>query len=74
MLMERFLLDAGHRLDASVEGPGDFRLALCRGSEVLVEYTPGSRRIRGRRTDYAFRSIEQLRYDFEQDLRDAGVA
>jgi hypothetical protein len=34
----------------------------------LVEYTPGRRRVRGRTTPYAFRSVEQMRYDFERDV------
>ena len=34
----------------------------------LVEYTPGRRRLRGRTTPYEFRSVEQLRYDFERDV------
>jgi len=34
----------------------------------LVEYTPGRRRLRGRTTPYEFRSVEQMRYDFERDV------
>ena len=34
----------------------------------LVEYSNGRRRVRGRTLPYEFRSVEQLRYDFEQDL------
>jgi hypothetical protein len=37
----------------------------------LVEYENGVRKIRGRRTRYAFRSVEQLRYDFERDVEAA---
>lgn len=74
MLVERCVLGGGHRLEVRVGEGEDYRLALCRGGEVLIEYLPGSRRIRGRRMDYAFRSIEQLRYDFERDVRDAGLA
>ena len=33
-----------------------------------VVYEPGRRRVRGRWMPYEFRSIEQLRYDFEQDV------
>ncbi|MFL6571918.1 MAG: hypothetical protein ACJ8G4_09210 [Burkholderiales bacterium] len=40
----------------------------------LVEYSNGRRRVRGRAMPYAFRSVEQLRYDFEQDVRAAGGA
>jgi len=35
----------------------------------LVEYSNHGRRVRGRRLPYAFRSVEQLRYDFEEDVR-----
>jgi hypothetical protein len=34
----------------------------------LVEYENGRRRVRGRTTAYEFRSVEQLRYDFENDV------
>ena len=38
----------------------------------LVEYKNGVRRVRGRRLPYEFRSVEQLRYDFERDVEAAG--
>ncbi len=38
----------------------------------LVEYRNGRRRVRGRSTAYEFRSVEQLRYDFERDVEAAG--
>jgi hypothetical protein len=38
----------------------------------LVEYENGRRRIRGRTSRYEFRSVEQLRYDFERDVAAAG--
>jgi hypothetical protein len=38
----------------------------------LVIYEDGRRRIRGRTTAYAFRSVEQLRYDFERDVEALG--
>jgi hypothetical protein len=37
----------------------------------LVEYRNHRRRVRGRTRPYRFRSVEQLRYDFERDIRDA---
>jgi hypothetical protein len=37
----------------------------------LVEYRDHRRRVRGRSRPYKFRSVEQLRYDFERDVRDA---
>jgi hypothetical protein len=40
----------------------------------LVEYSNHRRRVRGRTLPYEFRSVEQLRYDFEEDVRRAGGA
>lgn len=37
----------------------------------LVEYRNHRRRVRGRVRPYEFRSVEQLRYDFEKDVKDA---
>lgn len=53
-----------------IELHDDLRYLLRCGS--LVEYTPGRRRLRGRSLPYEFRSVEQLRYDFEQDVLAAG--
>jgi len=38
----------------------------------LVEYRDGRKRLRGRSSAYQFKSIEQLRYDFERDVRALG--
>jgi len=46
------------------------RYRLSYGDEVV--YENGRRRVRGRWSHYAFRSVEQLRYDFERDVEDAG--
>jgi len=35
----------------------------------LVVYENGKRTVRGRTTKYAFRSVEQMRYDFENDVK-----
>ncbi len=35
----------------------------------LVEYSNDRRRVRGRTLPYTFKSVEQLRYDFEEDMR-----
>jgi len=50
-----------------------YRLAFGRGEACLLCYEhtgpQGHARIlRGRATPYVFRSVEQLRYDFERDL------
>jgi hypothetical protein len=34
----------------------------------LVVYQDGKRKVRGRVTPYEFRSVEQMRYDFERDV------
>ena len=38
----------------------------------LIVYENGRRRVRGRISAYEFRSVEQLRYDFERDVEAAG--
>jgi hypothetical protein len=38
----------------------------------LVVYEDGRRAVRGRSAPYVFRSVEQLRYDFERDVEAAG--
>lgn len=48
----------------------DLRYRLRYGD--LVEYENGRRRIRGRSSPYKFRSVEQLRYDFECDVAAVG--
>ena len=53
-----------------VELHDDFRYRLRYGG--LVEYADRRRKLRGRATAYEFRSVEQLRYDFERDVRAAG--
>ena len=53
-----------------VELHDDFRYRLSYGE--LVVYENGRRRVRGRASAYAMRSVEQLRYDFERDVEAAG--
>ncbi|HZQ75023.1 MAG TPA: hypothetical protein VFB08_19075 [Burkholderiales bacterium] len=38
----------------------------------LVHFENGRKRVRGRTSAYEFRSIEQLRYDFEKEMRQLG--
>lgn len=52
-----------------IELRADFSYRLRYGE--LVEYANGRRRVRGRTFPYQFRSVEQLRYDFEQDVLNA---
>jgi hypothetical protein len=67
MLSERVLL--GEAL-LTVEFESESSYTLRYGE--LVEYSNHRRRVRGRPLPYAFRSVEQLRYDFEEDVRAAG--
>ena len=72
---ETLRLPHGLALFARV-GPGrDYRLGLYRGGTPLVEFwSEGAvhrRRAGDRVSGYEFRSIEQLRYDFERDAKDA---
>jgi hypothetical protein len=53
-----------------IELHGDLRYRLRFGE--LVEYGNGRKRIRGRIFAYEFRSVEQLRYDFELDVAAVG--
>ena len=56
--------------DLEIELHDDLTYVLRYGD--LVEYSPRRRRAGGRTLPYEFRSVEQLRYDFEQDVRAAG--
>ena len=67
VLSERCFLDG---ILVRVELHGDLRYRLSYGERVV--YENGERRIEGRRAPYRFRSVEQLRYDFEQDVRALG--
>ena len=67
LLSEKVLL--GDAL-LEVELHDDLRCRLRYGE--LVEYRNGRRSVRGRSTAYEFRSVEQLRYDFERDVEAAG--
>jgi hypothetical protein len=67
MLRETVLLDGAL---LTVELRDDLGYTLRYGD--LVEYSTQRRRVRGRSSPYEFRSVEQLRYDFEQDVRSVG--
>jgi hypothetical protein len=53
-----------------IELHADLRYRLRYGDQV--EYTNDRRKVRGRTTRYEFRSVEQLRYDFERDVAALG--
>jgi hypothetical protein len=58
----------GARLEVRLDA--DLRYRLAFGERVV--YEDGERRVGGARAPYRFRSVEQLRYDFEQDVKAAG--
>jgi hypothetical protein len=69
---ELLRLDAQTTLEAAIGDDRAYRLALWRDGECLVEFH-GERGVHRRRsgersTRHEFRSIEQLRYDFEQEI------
>jgi hypothetical protein len=67
MLRETVVLG---KLLLTVELRDDLAYTLRYGD--LVEYSNHRRRVRGRTLPYEFRSVEQLRYDFEEDVRSVG--
>lgn len=74
MFLARVVLHGGQTLEASVEGEQAYRLRWGTPGDWRVVYENGERRIDGKHRPYAFRSIEQLRYDFERDVEDAQAA
>jgi len=61
--IEQVVLPAG-RFTVVLEGKR-YRLDF----NGLVIYENGKRTVRGRTAAYAFRSVEQMRYDFENDVK-----
>jgi hypothetical protein len=68
---ERHLRADGRMVEAAVDEAGGFALRFGRPGEWLVSYAGGRRVVNGRSQPYVFRSVEQLRYDFERDVEDA---
>lgn len=66
VLSERVLLESGALLEIELHDDRRYRLRCGE-----LEYASGRRRVRGRTAPYEFRSVEQLRYDFEKDLAQA---
>lgn len=75
MFEEQVLLQNGFLLKLMVFPGKGYRLCCRKGKEVLVEYRSNGndhhRELHGRRNAYEFRSVEQLRYDFERDAENA---
>ena len=72
MLTEIVVLDAPILTSRILAVRFESDSSYCLRYGELVEYSNGQRRVRGRTLPYEFRSVEQLRYDFEQDVRAAG--
>jgi len=72
---ETVRLADGVSVEARVAPDRTYRLALNRRGRLLVEFWNEGAVHHHRRGDrlaaYEFRSIEQLRYDFERDAEDA---
>jgi hypothetical protein len=68
MLLKETVLLQEARLE--IELDAELHYTLRYGD--LVAYTNGVRCIRGKQTRYEFRSVEQLRYDFERDVEAVG--
>ena len=78
MFEQRLILPDGRRVELRIDPGGRYRLACRLGARVLVAFTGEGgahrREVRGRRAAYEFRSVEQLRYDFERDVADTAPA
>ena len=70
LLSEKVLLEGG-LLEIELHDGPRYRLRYRRRSGEPIEYRDGVRTVRGRAAPYEFRSVEQLRYDFEKDIADA---
>lgn len=78
LLEQRCLLPDGSCIEIRLAREANalaYRLAFLRAGDCLLSYEHGAARphvrtLRGRATAYAFRSVEQLRYDFERDVED----
>jgi len=63
MYRERLVLGHGIILEIVFSGEARWQLSLKKGGKLLVEYASG--------IPYDFKSVEQLRYDFERDVENA---
>lgn len=63
MFEEHVVLADGVLLELIFRSHSNYRLACLKGKRLLVEYRSAS--------GYDFKSVEQLRYDFERDAEEA---
>ena len=75
MTEERVLLPGGGVFELKFSDQMHYSLGFRRNQKLLVEYKSNGKQyrktLRGRESDYTFKSVEQLRYDFERDAEDA---
>jgi hypothetical protein len=74
MLEARTLLDGRTMLEISLQPGLRYRLRYGWPGEWRVSYDSGVRRAGSKASAYEFRSVEQLRYDFERDVEEAQAA
>lgn len=67
MYHERVVLEGGWVVEVFFVSPSEFKLEMKRQGDSWVRYIPGARVLRGKPLPYEFKSVEKLRYDFEQD-------
>ena len=67
LLQEKVLLGG---VELCIELHDDLRYRLRYGD--VVEFRDGKKRVRGKTSAYEFRSVEQLRYDFEREIARLG--
>lgn len=58
----------GAMVDISLRRGRRYRLRYGRPGEWRIVYEDGRRTVQGRTAPYEFRSVEQMRYDFERDV------
>ena len=68
ILLHESVVLPGGVLEIELHSDMSYRLSYG----ALVEYFNNRKRLGARTTPYEFRSVEQLRYDFERDVRAAG--
>jgi hypothetical protein len=68
---ERHVLAGGLVLETALSRGGVWALRYGLPGAWLVAYKDGVRVLGGQAQPYEFKSVEQLRYDFERDVQDA---
>jgi hypothetical protein len=67
LILHECVVSGGEILEIELHDDLAYRLRCG----ALVEYRNHRRKVRGRTLPYEFRSVEQLRYDFERDVEAA---